>query len=197
MTQPNETAEILDEARVLLTAFARCSCPDRADVLFGWIVDLLAPLAAAEHPAAVWMLSDAKSQMLGTEIDPEIAEKERLSELMAAANNGVAEAQFVASIHFFDRGDKAQSFALCAQAPAAGHAYAMWCHGLDLISGAGGERNEQAGLQFIEEAAAQKFEGAIRFMADALALGQHGFAVDSAKSAEWHRLLSAPDIIRY
>ncbi|MCG3269574.1 hypothetical protein [Yoonia sp. I 8.24] len=197
MTQSNESVEILGEARGLLAAVTLCSCSDRADVLLGWVVDFLTPLAAAEDPSAVWMLADAKSQFSESEVDPDVAERERLSALMEAAISGVTEAQFIASLHFFDLGEKARSFELCAQAAEAGHAYAMWCHGLDLISGVGCERNEQAGLKFIEKAAAQKFEGAIRFMADALALGQHGFEVDSPKAAEWQRLLSSPDLIRY
>jgi TPR repeat protein len=165
--------------------------------MLGWACDLLDPLVAASHPAAVWLQSDAKSQFSDVEIDPDLARQERLSALMIAADSGVAEAQFFTSLHFFDEGDRARSYELCAKADAVGHAHAMWCHGLDLISGNGGERNETKGLKMIEQAATQKFEGAIRFMADALALGQHGLDVDKTKAAEWHRLLSADDVIRY
>jgi len=197
LTFSTDDTERLDEARALLKAVEQCSNTERADAMLGWAVELLGPLADAGNPAAVWILSDAKSQFSDVKIDPDVAAEQHLAALLAAANKGVPKAQFLASLHFFDNGDKRQSFALCAQAAASGHAYAMWCHGLDLISGAGGPTDEQKGLKFIERAATKKFEGAIRFMADALAIGQHGFTVDNAKAAKWHRMLSAQDVIRY
>lgn len=53
----------------------------------------------------------------------------------------------------------------------------------------------QEAKALIEDAAAQKFEGAITFLSNAYALGLHGYPKDEKLAAHWHRKLGDKDVI--
>ncbi len=78
-----------------------------------------------------------------------------------------------------------------------GHSYSKWCHGLNLLSGRGTPRNEELGLQYIREAAEEKFEGAIQFMSQAYASGTYGYPKNEALAASWWSRLKDRAVIRY
>ncbi|MCP3703715.1 MAG: hypothetical protein GY954_12405 [Alteromonas sp.] len=65
------------------------------------------------------------------------------------------------------------------------------------LSGEGIEKNEEMGLAFIKRSAELKFEGAVKFMADACASGTHGQEKNEEKSALWWKKLSDPALIHY
>jgi hypothetical protein len=90
-----------------------------------------------------------------------------------------------------------ESAKLFATAAAQGHAYAQWCHGLNLLSGRGITQNRELGLLMIKKSAEGWFEGAIKFLADAYAGGTHGFPKDEEESARWWKRLSDQRLVRY
>jgi TPR repeat protein len=77
------------------------------------------------------------------------------------------------------------------------YAYAQWVHGLNLLNGTGIPADVELGLQFIRKAADGKFEGAIKFVADAYAQGRYDFPRDEALAQQWLAKLDSAEIIGY
>lgn len=185
---------VIGEARTLLDA-AGCSLDnERRDQLIVWARETLASLVEAEYPPAMWL-------QCALEYEGEWSEEEldgRYREAMEkAAAAGSVEAQFRLACILDEEPTVVRSAELFQEAAEAGHAHAMWCHGLNLISGRGIERNEAAGLEFIRRSAELKFEGAIQFVSHCYMVGGHGFPKEEAKAAEWWKKLSDPDVIGY
>ncbi len=114
-----------------------------------------------------------------------------------AAEAGCVSAKFALACEIDEPATREESARLFAEAAVAGHAYAKWCHGLNLLSGTGIEKNEELGLAYIRESAEQKFEGAISFIVDAYAAGTHGYPKDVETSARWRKKLMDKKLIRY
>ena len=68
---------------------------------------------------------------------------------------------------------------------------------MNLLSGRGIKKNESLGLQYIEEAANEKFEGAIQFLSHANASGTYGYPKNEGLAADWWAKLKDKDVIHY
>ena len=119
------------------------------------------------------------------------------AQVEAAAAAGSIEAQFRLACELDQPETRERSADLFKQAAQAGYPYAMWCHGLDLLSGNGLAKNELAGLDYIRRAGELKFEGAIHFISAAYGSGSHGFPIDKEQAALWWKRLADTDLIRY
>ena len=197
MTENKPDPEIIiDEIKALLNAVWNCTDDLRREQLWKWANELLQPLLDAEYPEAIWI----KSTFHDSEKEPISDEefKERyLSELKKAAEAGSISAKFDLACEIDEEPTLAESASLFKEAAEAGHSYSKWCHGLNLLSGRGIEKNEKLGLSFIKAAGDEKFEGAIYFIADAYASGTYGYPKDEGKSAMWRKKLSHKDVIHY
>ncbi len=191
-----ETEDRLAEARALIDVSWNISDDDRRETVFGWINDLLAPLVNAGNPDAIFWL-----ETISTGEDASLSEEEALARyrehITKLADQNHTEAMFRLSLLLHGEGNFAPAADYCKRAAADGHAYANWCCGLDLLAGQGVTRDEALGLKYIQTAAELYFEGALKFMADAHTFGQHGFPVDTAEAANWHRKLSDPKVIPF
>ncbi len=187
--------EILTEARSLIAALWQCSDDSRWAALLSWIEDLLGPLAATGHLDAAFWLETVRAQDMTQQEAQEPFEKH----LQHLAEQGQTDAMFQYSQLLYEAGRVEEAAGFCAAAAAAAddHPYANWCIGLDHISGSGVPRDEAKATAYIERAAELFFEGAIRFLADAYALGQHGYPIDQAVSASWHRKLTDKRLVAF
>lgn len=193
--KPEEQSD-LAEAQALLNARWMCSNEELASKIEIWVRELLFPLCEEGHAEARYLLSALGGEEVGVLSEAEFDES-LLKQYREGAESEVPEAQFQLAHWHWERGNHAKAADLYKKAAAQGHAYAMWCIGLDLISGRGIERNEKDGIAYIKQSADLKFEGAIQFISNAYALGQYGFPVDEAQAAEWQRKLSLDDLIRF
>ncbi|HTO84727.1 MAG TPA: hypothetical protein VMQ73_21070 [Methylomirabilota bacterium] len=160
---------------------------------------LLLPLVERRLPAAQYLYAChflSRERGSAEEIEPRFIEL-----IHAAARAGHAAAQFRLG-QMLDRGgelghDAQQSahwFRLSAEQ---GHVYAQWVNGLNLLCGSGLPRDATLGLQFIERAAAGRFEGALAFLADAYATGKYGYLRDEEKAEALRRRMREPDVIGF
>lgn len=191
-----ETEDRLAEARALIDASWHLSDDARRATVFGWIDDLLAPLVSAGNLDAIFW-----QETIASEENPATSEEEALARyrehITKLADQGHTEAMFRLSLLLHDAGEFVPAADYCKRAAGDGHAYANWCFGLDLLSGQGVARDEALGLKHIQAAAELYFEGALKFMADAHALGQFGLPIDAGEAARWHRKLSDPKMIPF
>lgn len=187
-----EKSFILKEAHKLLDASWHCSNEELASSIQSWIKELLQPLAAEGIAEALYVIGSLD----GDEgLDEEEYDRRHLAHLQDGAEAEVPEAMFYLAHRYWEHGDYEKSASLYKKAAVAGHAYAKWCYGLDLLAGRGSAQDEPAGLELIEEAANLKFEAAIQFMSDAFALGKYGFPKDDSAAAIWQRELGSGDLI--
>lgn len=189
------TAARLDEAEALLNALWHCSDDAREEMLLAWVREILDPLVAAGYPRAIWM--NAGILGMGTGLSTEAFDAAHLEAMRSAAAGGCADAQFHLGHWHYEREERAAATALYKQAADAGHTYAKWCYGLDRMAGCGTAENHAEGLGYIQDAADNWFEGALQFLVDAYARGQHGFPVDTAKAAHWRGKLRDRRVIHY
>ena len=166
----------------------------RFDQLISWVREIVEPLAASGYPAALWLKCSLPydAELSGEEVD----ELHRQA-LEKAAEAGNTDAQFSLARNLDKEPTLERSAELFRSVANSGHAYAMWCHGLNLLGGRGIEKNEGLGLSFIQRSAELKFEGAVKFMADACANGTYGQEKDEEVSALWWKKLSDPSLIHY
>ncbi|MDR3159705.1 MAG: hypothetical protein LBU11_12050 [Zoogloeaceae bacterium] len=114
-----------------------------------------------------------------------------------AARYGNAEAMFFLGCELDQEPTLQESSRYFEQASALGHTYTKWCHGINLLSGHGTEKDEARGLLLIRQSAEEKFEGAIRFVSDAYAHGAYGFPQNEELAAEWRSKPADKDVIHY
>ena len=161
-----EAERLVDRAMRMPDETARDALMDRA-------YRLLVPLVAKRLPAAQFLHA---CHFLSRECEREEDVERRYIELVQdAAHGGYPPAQFRLG-QMLDRGgelehDAERSARLFQHLAEQGDPYAQWVHGLNLLSGDGLPKDKSLALQFIERAAAGKFEGALKFLADAYADG--------------------------
>jgi hypothetical protein len=189
-----EAEHLIREAKAFLNAAYNTADDKRYELLISWAREIIEPLANSNHPPAVWLKS---SLPYDAKLSEEIVEKLHKEQLEKAASLGNIEAKFSLAVELDEEPTLETSAKLFKEAAQAGHAYSMWCHGLNLISGRGIPRNEALGYDFINKSGELKFEGAIIFLAEAYANGSHGYTKDEAVSALWHKKLSDPEMINY
>lgn len=194
MNEEIEPDILVKEAHALLDAAWNTTDEDRYDQLISWAREIIEPLATSGYPPALWLKC---SLPYGSELSGEEVDERHRKELEKAAEAGNADAQFSLACDLDEEPTLKRSADLFKKAAESGHAYAMWCHGLNLLSGRGIEKNEELGLSLIERAAELKFEGAVKFMADACASGTHGQEKNEEKSALWWKKLSDQELIHY
>ncbi len=166
----------------------------RFDYLITWAREIIAPLADSGYPPALWLKC---SLPYGSNLGQKAVERLHREQIEKAAAAGDVEAKFSLGIELDRESTSKESAALFKEAAESGHAYAMWCHGLNLLSGRGIEKNESEGVSYIAKSAELKFEGAITFVANAFANGTHGYQKDEKASAMWWKKLSDPGVINY
>lgn len=188
-----QPTDVLNEAKVLLDVRACCSSETVISEIENWVRQLLRPLADNGDAHASYLLGGLENELHSGESFDDFV----LNQFLTGADANIPEAMFYLAHWYWENGQKAKALPLYKKAAEAGHAYAMWCYGLDLMSGSGGEEDQQEGLRQIEKAAHLKFEGAIQFMANAYASGQYGFTKDDRRAAEWFREMGSPDLIRF
>ncbi|GFE64108.1 hypothetical protein [Litoreibacter roseus] len=181
----------LTEARKLLDASAFVSSNLLAEDMLAWARKLIEADVMEGDAEATWLSGELSTDYTGT---PAEVEARHLDHLNASAAAGVIEAKFKLSLFLFDQGETSRAATLCQEAAEAGLPAAMWCHGLDLISGTARDRNEATGIDYIRRAAEQNVANAVKFMADTTALGQFGLTQDEAEGALWHRRLNSPQV---
>lgn len=190
----NEAEHLLSEAKAFLSAAYRTSDDKRYEQLVSWARDIIEPLADSNYPPAVWLKA---SLPYDAELSEEVVEKLHRQQLEKASSLGNIEAKFNLAVELDEDPTVETSATLFKEAAEAGHAYSMWCHGLNLISGRGVPKDEALGYEFINKSGELKFEGAIIFLSNAYANGSHGYKKDDAVSAQWHKKLSDPEMISY
>ncbi|TQV83636.1 hypothetical protein [Denitrobaculum tricleocarpae] len=127
----DEAQERLTEAKALIDASWHVSDDSRRATLLQWIDDLLAPLVSAAHPDAVfWRETLLLENPAGSGDE---ARARYLAHLTGLADQGHVEAMFRLSQLLYDKRDFVAAASFCRKAAAAGHAYANWCLGLDLL----------------------------------------------------------------
>ena len=160
---------------------------------------LLLPLVSRQLPSAQYLYA---CQFLSRECEREEEIGPRYRELIeAAAHAGHAVAQFRLG-QMYDRGgeldhDPEQSARWFRLSAEQGDRYAQWVHGLNLLAGDGLPKDEPLGLKFIESAAAGRFEGALRFLADAYAEGRYGYPKDEKQAESFRQRLLDPDVVSF
>ena len=189
-----EPEVLLIEAETLLEAAWNSTDDRRYDQLISWAREIIEPLANSNYPPALWLKC---SLPYDAELSEEEVDKLHSEQLELAAKAGNVDAKFSLAVELDEEPTLKRSALLFKEAAEAGHAHAMWCHGLNLLSGHGIDKDEQEGLRFIMNSAELKFEGAIQFVADAYAKGTHGFTQDDQASALWWKKLSSPGVIPY
>ena len=195
MTELNKVNEpLIHEARKLLEAAYSSSDETRHDLLMCWVREILEPLARAGIAEAMWLLCG-----IPTHSGSSLADFDRnyRAQIEAAAAAGSLDAKFRLACELDETETSKRSAELFKEVAEAGYPYAMWCHGLNLLSGKGLPQDKEAGLVYIREAAERKFEGAIHFVSAAYGSGAHGFPVDPEAAAKWWKNLGRQDLIRY
>lgn len=187
---------LVDEAKALVNAACHTTDDDRYDQLIAWAQEIIAPLVEANFPEALWVNCSLPARD-DEKITDEEFHKRHWEAVRQAAEAGVVSAKFSLACELDETATREESARLFAEAADAGDAYAKWCHGLNLLSGTGVEKNEELGLTYIRESAEEKFEGAITFVVDAYAAGIHGYPQDVEESARWRKKLKDKDLITY
>ncbi len=191
----NDDSEVLlKEARVYLEASWHATDDQRYDVLRGWSKEILEPLVGEGNPEAEFLLGYLDDI---TSLSKEEMHARELQWLRKAADSGIVNAQFRLACELDEDGTREESARLFKHLAEKGHAYAQWCHGLNLLAGLGLPQDETAGVAFIVRAAEGRFEGAIKWMADVHAQGTYGFKQDEGRAAEWMKKLGRGDTIPY
>ena len=185
---------LVKEAHALLEAAWNTTDDIRFEQLIAWAREIIEPLADSGYPPALWLKC---SLPLDVDLTDDECGALHRQQLENAAEAGSAEAQFSLACDLDEEPTLERSALLFQEAAESGHAYAMWCHGLNLLSGRGIEKDEALGLSFIKRSAELKFEGAVKFMADACANGTHGQDHSDEESAIWWKRLSDPALIHY
>ncbi len=189
-----ELSSVLKEARTLLDAQYHCSNDTLNEAIRSWIKELLAPLVRQDNAEAIWLSGAAEDWR---DLSDKECDQRHLERLQTGAAAEIPDAMCYLAHNHYEKGEYEPAAILYRKAADMGHAYAKWCHGLDLLSGIGVTQDKRAGLKLIEEAANLHFEGAIQFMANAYALGQHGYPKDEAVAASWQRKLGSKHLIRF
>ncbi len=187
---------LVDEAKSLITAASHSNDEHRYHQLMVWAREVIAPLVDANHPEALWITCSLPDRDHEKATDEEF-DRRYWEAVRKAAEAGSVSATFRLACELDEDPTREESARLFAEAANAGHAYASWCHGLNLLSGTGVEKDEELGLAYIRESAKRKFEGAIKFVADAYAAGTYGYPQDRAESARWWKMLNDKDLITY
>lgn len=197
--QPKPTQDDLhdlSEAETLIRLKYHCSNEDLISSIDDWIRELLAPLCAKGLQKAEYLLGALDTEFLEGDSEAEF-DARYLRRLEKGAKAEIPDAMFYLAHQYWERGDYKSSSPLYEKAASAGHSYAKWCFGLDLLSGRGVSKDTERGLQLIKDAAKDRFEGAIQFMSQAYANGHYGFPKDEEVAAAWQRQLGAKDLIRF
>ncbi len=195
-TDGTDPTSLILEVEALIDAASHSSDHDRYETLMRWAHESLRPLVDAKVPEALW-LNASFTHVGNAHLNDKEFEREYIRHIRAAADAGNANAQFRLACELDEEATAEESAELFALAAAQGHVYAKWCHGLNLLSGRGCRQDCSLGLSNIQESADGKFEGAIKFLADAYASGTHGFAKDEQESARWWKLLSDKNLVHY
>ena len=187
------------EIERLIQHAGRISDQAEHDALMEQSYALLLPLVQKQVPAAQYLYA---CHFLSREGKRAEDAARRYQELVRAAARGAhAAAQFRLGQMLDDGGeldhDPGQSAYWFRLAAEQGDPYAQWVHGLNLLFGRGLQKDEALGLQFIERAAAGKFEGALKFLADAYATGAHGYSRDETKAEFFRVRMLDVDVIGY
>ena len=196
MEQPIPVEYAIAEAKALIHAAYKSTDDQRMDTLVNWAYEILRPLAEAEVPEALWLTSSL-SQVWGKTVHEKDFATEYKRRLREAAAAGDPSAQFQWACELDHESRFEESSAFYRAAAAQGHAYAQWCYGLNLVNGQGVPKDPQLGVSYILRSGEGKFEGAIRFLAEAYANGTHGFPKDEEASAAWWKKLSDKALVRY
>ena len=183
----------MDEAKALLKAAEYCADYHLCKKMRERALMLLAPFVERKVPEALYL-------NLFRPYDPSKYSDEELDRLFLsllreAAEAGSIEAKFRLACELDENKTREEASALFKEAAEAGHAYAMWCHGLNLYGGTGLVQDKEKGIDFIRKSAELKFEGAIRFIAEAYAKGVYGFSKDEVESTKWWKKLADKDLI--
>ncbi|MGL4667385.1 MAG: tetratricopeptide repeat protein [Saezia sp.] len=191
-------SSIISEAKALINAAYHTPATNmrRFHLLFRWAKELLQPLADEGVAEAQWLLFS-----MPTKADKRISDEEfdrrRIEKARVLAQAGSIDAKFFLAVELDHGNTVAEASELFKEAAQQGHTYAKWCYGLNLLCGRGVEKNQALGLQYIEEAAHEKFEGAIQFLSHAYASGTYGYPKDEALAASWWAKLMDENIISY
>ena len=196
MEQPIPVEDAIAEAKALIHAAYKSTDDQRMDTLVNWAYEILRPLAEAGVPEALWLTSSL-SQVWGKTVHEKDFATEYKRRLREAAAAGDPSAQFQWACELDHESRFEESSAFYRAAAAQGHAYAQWCYGLNLVNGQGVPKDPQLGVSYILRSGEGKFEGAIRFLAEAYANGTHGFPKDEEASAAWWKKLSDKALVRY
>lgn len=192
---------LISEARIYIQAAGHATEDHRYDALQEWAREILRPLAEDGDAEAAFLLGLAEFQYGFGDKTSALSEEEfrdrELRWLRKAAAAGIEDARFRLACTLDEEATVEESARLFRELAESGHAYAQWVHGLNLIGGTGQPADENEGIAFIVRAAEGRFEGAIKWMADAFASGTHGFPKDEAQSAAWSKRLYRADTIRY
>ena len=187
---------VITEAKALINAAWSTPSETRSGQLLAWAKESLQPLAKEKVPEALWLLCSLPKE--GTEhLSPKEFDRLHMAEARAAAEAGSASAKFFIACQLDEEPTIQESTELFKAAAEQGHAYSKWCYGLNLLSGRGTTKNPELGLRYIEEAAKEKFEGAIQFLSHAYANGTYGYSKDEGMAASWWAKLKDEDVIRY
>lgn len=194
--EPLDPRLIITEAKALLNAAWNTPSGSRYQQLISWARESLQPLIDVKHPEALWLSCSMPKE--GTEhLSGEEFDRQHMKEVRAAAEAGSASAKFFLACELDAEPTIQESAELFKAAAEQGHCYSKWCHGLNLLAGRGIEKDEAQGLRFIEEAANEKFEGAIQFLCNAYTNGTYGYPKDEGVAASWWAKLKDKDVIRY
>ena len=194
--EPLDPKLIINEAKALLNAAWNTPSQSRYHQLVSWAQESLQPLIDVNHPEALWLLCSIPKE--GTEhLSADEFDRQYMNEVRAAAEAGSSSAKFFLACELDAEPTIQESAELFKEAADQGHSYSKWCHGLNLLSGRGSEKDEALGLRYIEEAANEKFEGAIQFLYNAYTNGTYGYPKDESVAASWWIKLKDKDVIRY
>ena len=160
---------------------------------------LLKPLVEKNIPEAQYL---AASFAIAHEFKSDADfNKWRYQLIHKAAESGYAGAQFSLGQAYAQHGDlthdaekSAYWFSLSAEQ---GYPCGQWEHGLNLLGGRGLPKDEALGITFICKAAENKYEGALRFIADAYEEGKFGFQKDPQLATFWREKLQNDDVFHY
>lgn len=194
--EPIDPKLIITEAKALLNAAWHTPSEPRYNQLLNWARESLQPLVDTNHPEALWLFCSIPKEGMG-HLSGEEFDRLHWKEVRAAAEAGSASARFSLACELDAEPTIRESAELFKAAAEQGHSYSKWCHGLNLLGGRGIDKNEALGLRYIEEAANEKFEGAIQFMCNAYSNGTYGYPKDEGVAASWWTRLKDKDVIRY
>lgn len=193
----DDARHLIGEAHALIAAAGYASDDERYDQLLAWARENTACLVQAGLPEGLWLECILAEHDRSSLDDAEFTGR-FIGILRKAAEAGSNEAKFRLACELdYEPETKPEAVALFAEVATTGHAHAMWCHGLDLLTGTVVEKDPVRGLSYIRKSADLKFEGAIQFISDAYACGTHGYPKDETEAARWRRKLGEKDVIHY